>query len=66
MLDGDCAFATAADPDDEIDWGAYLGMPGEILISGKVRDVTARIRQARADARPTDELQKLSAAVLSL
>jgi precorrin-6A synthase len=51
MLDGDCAFATAADPDDEIYWGAYLGMPGEILISGKVRDVTARIRQARADAR---------------
>lgn len=51
MLDGDCAFATAADPDDEIYWGAYLGMPGEILISGKVRDVTAIIRQARADAR---------------
>jgi precorrin-6A synthase len=51
MLDGDCAFATASDPDDEIYWGAYLGMPGEILISGKVRDVTARIREARADAR---------------
>ncbi|HUA24433.1 MAG TPA: hypothetical protein VMA54_09980 [Steroidobacteraceae bacterium] len=51
MRDGDCAFATAADPDDEIYWGAYLGMPAEILISGKVRDVSAKIREARADAR---------------
>jgi precorrin-6A synthase len=42
MLDARAAF-TAADGDDEIYWGAYVGTPDEILISGRVRDVAARI-----------------------
>ena len=35
----------------DIFWGAYLGMPGEILVSGKLRDVAEEIEQMRADAR---------------
>jgi precorrin-6A synthase len=52
MLDGDCAFNTV--PDDaavEIYWGAYLGTPDEILLSGKLRDTAAAIERTRADAR---------------
>ena len=40
---------TAAD--DEIWWGAYLGTPDEILISGRVGDVTDEIVETRAAAR---------------
>lgn len=51
MLDARNAFADLDDPDVEIFWGAYLGMPDEILISGPVRQVAARIVEARAEAR---------------
>jgi len=51
MLDGDCAFSRIADRDTQIYWGAYLGMTGEILVSGKVCDVAERIRQLRSEAR---------------
>jgi precorrin-6A synthase len=51
MLDGDCAFSRIADGETEIYWGAYLGMAGEMLVSGKVRDVAERIRQLRSEAR---------------
>lgn len=50
MLDARTAFSVA-DDDDEIYWGAYLGTPDEILISGRVADVGPRIAAARADAR---------------
>jgi precorrin-6A synthase len=50
MLDARAAF-TAADGDDEIYWGAYVGTDDEILISGRVRDVADRIAAARAEAR---------------
>jgi precorrin-6A synthase len=50
MLDGRAAFA-AADGDDEIYWGAYLGTPDEILISGRVADVAERIVSEREAAR---------------
>ncbi|GAA1481408.1 precorrin-6A synthase (deacetylating) [Gordonia sinesedis] len=51
MLDADLSFRDTADPDDYIWWGAYLGTPDEILISGRVGDVTDRIVAARAEAR---------------
>ncbi len=50
MLDARAAFA-AADGDDEIYWGAYVGTPDEILISGRVRDAAPRIVAAREAAR---------------
>jgi precorrin-6A synthase len=51
MLDGDCAFNTVSGDQLEIYWGAYLGTPDEILLSGKLRDTAASIQQVRAEAR---------------
>jgi precorrin-6A synthase len=51
MLDGEDTFRRFADQDVEIFWGAYLGTPDEILISGRLKDVAARIHEARAKAR---------------
>jgi len=50
MLDGDCAFLQCP-PATHIWWGAYLGTPDEMLISGTVGDVGARIVRERAEAR---------------
>ena len=35
----------------EIYWGAYLGTPDEILISGKLKDVAGEIHRRRTEAR---------------
>lgn len=51
MLDGEEAYRRFVDQDVEIFWGAYLGMPDEILIAGKLSDVADEIHQARAAAR---------------
>jgi precorrin-6A synthase len=51
MLDAHNSFTGVADQDVEIYWGAYVGTPDEILISGPVQDVGARIVAARAEAR---------------
>lgn len=51
MLDGRTAFAALPDTDLEIFWGAYLGTPDEILISGDLREVRDEICARRADAR---------------
>jgi precorrin-6A synthase len=51
VLDGECSFKHIADGDFEIYWGAYLGMPDELLVSGKVRDVGPVIERLRAEAR---------------
>ena len=53
MLDGHCAFQALAGGAAELDiyWGAYLGMPEEILLSGKLTAMSAPILQARAQAR---------------
>lgn len=52
MLDSNNAFASLADPAAfDIYWGAYLGMPDEILIAGRLSDVAAEIVQRRAAAR---------------
>ncbi|WP_040798508.1 precorrin-6A synthase (deacetylating) [Nocardia higoensis] len=50
MLDGDCAF-TEVPGDTHIWWGAYLGMPDESLIAGRVCDVRDRIVETRSRLR---------------
>lgn len=50
MLDGRLAFRDA-DPDLEIFWGAYLGTPDQILISGRLGDVAEEIVAVRQTAR---------------
>ena len=50
MLDSGLAF-TALEGEWEIYWGAYLGTPDEILISGSLRDVADEIVRVRAEAR---------------
>lgn len=51
MLDAHCSFERFIDEALHIYWGAYLGTPDEILISGPLREVSAQIRQARETAR---------------
>jgi precorrin-6A synthase len=51
MLDAHCTFTRLTDQDLDIYWGAYLGTPDEILISGPVREVAERIVATRAEAR---------------
>ena len=51
MLDGEQAFKAVEVPDAMIYWGAYLGTPDEIVISGPVQAVKDRILAARAEAR---------------
>jgi len=50
MLDGRTAFRDA-DPDLEIFWGAYLGTPDQILLSGRLGDVAPAIAATRQAAR---------------
>ncbi|OBG35564.1 precorrin-6A synthase (deacetylating) [Mycobacterium sp. E3198] len=50
MLDGDCAFEVCP-PGTRIWWGAYLGTADELLVSGTVGAVGARIAALRAEAR---------------
>jgi precorrin-6A synthase len=53
MLDGKLAFNSIDPAGIDIYWGAYLGTPDELLISGdlaKVRDEIVRVR-AEAAAR---------------
>jgi precorrin-6A synthase len=51
MLDGEQAFAKIDDPDAFIYWGAYVGTADEILIAGRLADVSGQIVAARAAAR---------------
>ena len=51
MLDAENTFSRFADQDIEIYWGAYLGTPDEILISGKLKDVADDIQRIRAEVR---------------
>jgi precorrin-6A synthase len=50
MLDSRQAF-TALDGEWQIYWGAYLGTPDEILISGRLNEVADEIVRVRAEAR---------------
>lgn len=51
MLDAQTAFTEHLDQDADIYWGAYLGTPDEILVSGPLREVAAEIEKVRAEAR---------------
>ena len=51
MLDGGAAFQSLDTRGLNIWWGAYLGMPNEILMSGALADVGPRIAVARSEAR---------------
>jgi precorrin-6A synthase len=51
VLDPGTAFASLPPDGIEIYWGAYLGMPEEILISGPLSEVGAEIARVRAEAR---------------
>jgi len=51
MLDENDAYQHFIDQDIDIYWGAYVGTPDEILISGKLKDVAGEIARTRAEAR---------------
>ena len=51
MLDGRAAFADLPDTDLDVFWGAYLGTPDEILVSGDLPAVRDDIVRQRAEAR---------------
>jgi precorrin-6A synthase len=51
LLDGAQTFASLAEPDLDIFWGAYLGTEDEILIAGKLADVKDEIEAVRRRAR---------------
>ncbi|WP_330460931.1 precorrin-6A synthase (deacetylating) [Streptomyces sp. NBC_00820] len=51
MLDAHQAFREYAGEDIDIYWGAYLGTPDEILVSGPIAEAAPRIERLRAEAR---------------
>jgi precorrin-6A synthase len=51
MLDDGTAFQALDAKGIKIWWGAYLGMPNEITLSGQLADIGAEIAAARAEAR---------------
>ncbi|MCA1359790.1 precorrin-6A synthase (deacetylating) [Bradyrhizobium sp. IC3069] len=51
MLDGGTAFQSLDPEGLQIWWGAYLGMPDQIIMSGALAELGARIAAVRQDAR---------------
>ncbi|PWT85843.1 MAG: precorrin-6A synthase (deacetylating) [Proteobacteria bacterium] len=51
MLDGGTAFQSLDPEGLDIWWGAYLGMPDQIIMSGRLAEVGPRIVAARQEAR---------------
>ena len=51
MLDGECAFRDIDPARVTIWWGAYLGMPEQMLVSGPLAHVAEEIMRARQAAR---------------
>ncbi len=51
LLDGAQTFASLAEQDLDIIWGAYLGTEDEILLSGRLADVKDEIEAVRRRAR---------------
>ncbi|MEC3951735.1 precorrin-6A synthase (deacetylating) [Nocardia sp. CDC153] len=51
MLDADCSFTQLPGHDIHIWWGAYLGMPDELIIEGPLREVEDRIASRRTELR---------------
>jgi len=51
MLDGECSFQHLEAENFEIWWGAYVGMPEQILLSGKLHEIRDTIVNYRAESR---------------
>jgi precorrin-6A synthase len=51
MLDADCAFKQIKDADVWIYWGAYVATEDEILVSGRLLEVSDAIQRIRSEAR---------------
>jgi len=51
MLDGGTAFLSLDPKGLSIWWGAYIGMEGEIILSGPLAETAAKIATMRAEAR---------------
>jgi precorrin-6A synthase len=51
MLDAQLAFERFAGQDVDVYWGAYVGMPDELLLAGRVADVAEEIAARRREAR---------------
>ncbi|MFZ2174784.1 MAG: precorrin-6A synthase (deacetylating) [Rhodococcus sp. (in: high G+C Gram-positive bacteria)] len=51
MLDAHCTFTQVPGDDVQIWWGAYLGTPDEVLISGNLREVEGDIQRVRSELR---------------
>jgi precorrin-6A synthase len=51
MLDNGTALRTLSDENVDIYWGAYLGTPDEILISGKLSECIDEIERVRSEQR---------------
>lgn len=51
MLDAGGAYEVLAGDDYDIWWGAYVGMPQQVLIKGRLSEVNAQIKQTRAHLR---------------
>ena len=52
MLDAHQTYGQLPDPEQwDIYWGAYIGTPDELLVSGNLAQVRARISTVRAEAR---------------
>ena len=51
MLDAHQTFRKYAEQDIDIYWGAYIGTPDEILVSGPIAEAAPRIERLRAEAR---------------
>ncbi|MCW2529310.1 MAG: hypothetical protein JWM76_4170 [Pseudonocardiales bacterium] len=51
MLDGGFTAGSLPDKDVDVYWGAYLGTPDEVLISGRLHEVKDDIARTRAELR---------------
>ncbi|HTJ93084.1 MAG TPA: precorrin-6A synthase (deacetylating) [Pararobbsia sp.] len=51
MLDANGEYQRIDRDDLDIYWGAYIGTPDEVLVSGKLKDVAAEIERLRTTAR---------------
>ncbi|MFA7306048.1 MAG: precorrin-6A synthase (deacetylating) [Hyphomicrobium sp.] len=51
MLDNGSGLRALADQDVDIHWGAYLGTPDEVLVSGKLAECVDEIERVRAEER---------------
>ncbi|MBE9606951.1 precorrin-6A synthase (deacetylating) [Acetobacteraceae bacterium H6797] len=51
MLDGECSFQSLPGEDYDIFWGAYLGTPEEVVLSGRLAAMSAIIVETRARLR---------------